>query len=139
MAQKVRGRVVTRKGINNRVRAFQVGEGLKQATELAEELIEMRDVLLGREDIPVGVRGGPLALMEVADAYFGRASEIEQDILRQEREGKIRADSHLSRFRKGELRSFKEMAKAAADLGSRRLTAENLRFEQERLGRESVK
>jgi hypothetical protein len=138
MGHKVRSRVVTRRGVDNRVRAFQVGKGLGQATELAEELLGMRDVLLGRDQIPDGVRGGPLALMEVADAYFGRACEIEQDILRQEREGKIRSDSHLSRFRKGELRSFKEMAKAAADLGSRRLTAANLQFEQERLGRESV-
>jgi len=138
MPKQVRSRVLTRKGVDNRLRAFQVGKGLGQATELAEELRSMRGVLLGREPIPDGVRGGPLSLMEVSDAYFGRACEIEQDILRQEREGKIRADSHLSRFRKGELRSFKEMAKGAADLGSRRLTAENLRFEQERLGRESV-
>ncbi|GAA2555144.1 hypothetical protein GCM10010423_65410 [Streptomyces levis] len=130
--------MVTHKGVNNRTRAVTLERGLKQATELAEELRDMRGVLLGHEDIPEGVRGGPLALMEVADAYFGRACDIEQDILRQEREGKIRADSQLSRFRKAELRSFKEMAKSAVELGSRRLTAASLQFEQERLGRESV-
>ncbi|MFE9742936.1 hypothetical protein [Streptomyces sp. NPDC006477] len=119
------------------MRTFQVGSGVVQAIELAAELEDMRDVLMGREPVPAGV-GGPLALMEVADAFFGRASEMEQVILRMEREGKIDGSSHLSRFRKGELRSFKEQAKSACDLGSRRLTADSLRYEQERTGRESV-
>lgn len=114
-----------------------MSSGASEALSLSAELEDMRDVLLGRAEMPTGI-GGPLALMEVADAYFGRACEIEQIILRKEREGRISSDSALSRFRKGELRSFKEQAKSACDLGSRRLTADSLRFEQERLGRESA-
>lgn len=94
----------------------------------------MRDVLMGREDSPVV---GVLALMEVADAYFARASEMEQAILKGEREGSISRGSALYRFRTQELRSFKEMASAAAALGSRRVTQESLLQERERKGRES--
>lgn len=122
----------------NRVRTLKLGRGAEEALKLAVELEDMRDVLLGREDVPDGIQPGPLALMEVAEAYFSRACDIEQEILKKEREGRITASSHLSKFRKGELRSFKEMAKSATELGSRRLTATSLRFEQERQGRESV-
>lgn len=136
---KSRSRVVTRRVPKvNRVRTLKLGVGASEAVKLAAELEDMRDVLLGREDIPEGIHPGPLALLEVAEAYFGRACDIEQIILKKEREGTIAADGALSRFRKGELRSFKEMAKSAADLGSRRLTATSLRLEQERLGRESA-
>lgn len=136
---KSRSRVVKRRvHTTNKVRTLKLGRGVKQAIELSVELEDMRDVLLGHADVPEGIHPGPLALMEVAEAYFSRACDIEQIILKKEREGSITGDSSLSRFRKGELRSFKEMAKSAADLGSRRLTAESLRFEQERNGRESA-
>lgn len=94
----------------------------------------MRDVLMGREDSPVR---GVLALMEVAEAYFSRAAEMEQIILRGERDGRISRGSALYKFRTQELRSFKEMASSAAALGSRRITNETLRQERERKGRES--
>lgn len=95
----------------------------------------MRDVLMGREPSPVE---GVLAMMEVADAYFARACEMEQLILRGEREGKVSRGSALYKFRTQELRSFKELAAAAANLGSRRLTERVRREEQERKGRESA-
>lgn len=135
----MKSRVVKRKGVpTGKVRSLKLGIGATNAVKLSAELEDMRDVLMGREVVPEGINIGPLALMEVAEAYFGRACEIEQLILKGEREGTITQQSALSRFRKGELRSFKEMAKSAADLGSRRLTAESLRFEQERQGRESA-
>lgn len=135
----VKSRVVKRRGVvTGKVRSLKLGKGAVNAVALSAELEDMRDVLMGREPVPEGITIGPLALMEVAEAYFGRSCEIEQIILKGEREGTISASSALSRFRKGELRSFKEMAKSAADLGSRRLTAESLRFEQERQGRESA-
>lgn len=130
-------RVLSQKGVSRRLRVMRIPKDVKEAVRLAAELEDMRDVLLGRDEPPPGVRG-PLALMEVADAFFGRACDIEQEILRMEREGSITGGSALSRLRKGEIRSFKEMAKSAAELGSRRLTAESLRFEQERTGRESA-
>lgn len=135
---KTRSRVVKRRIPPSRVRTIKLGRGAREAVALSAELEDMRDVLLGHADIPDGIQPGPLALMEVAEAYFSRACDIEQHILKREREGTLKPDSALSRFRKGELRSFKEMAKSAADLGSRRLTAESLRFEQERNGRESA-
>lgn len=95
----------------------------------------MRDVLMGRTPSPVQ---GTLALMEVADAYFSRACEMEQIILRGERDGVISKQSALYKFRTQELRSFKDMAAAASNLGSRRLTMEVQRSEQERRGRESA-
>lgn len=135
----MKSRVVKKRGVpTGRVRSLKLGVGAQDAFQLSVELEDMRDVLMGRADVPAGITVGPLALMEVAEAYFGRASEIEQIILKGEREGKIHASHTLSKFRKGELRSFKEMAKSAAELGSRRLTAASLRYEQERQGRESA-
>lgn len=81
---------------------------------------------------------GILAMMEVADAYFARACEMEQLILRGEREGTISRGSALYKFRTQELRSFKELAAGASNLGSRRLTEAVRRDEQERKGRESA-
>ena len=98
------------------------------------ELADMTDVLLGREDPPVD---GVLSLMEVADAYFARAMELTMLIQQMEREGTVLKGSSHYKFRTGELRTFAEMAKRAADLGSRRLTEENLKFEKSRTGRES--
>jgi hypothetical protein len=92
----------------------------------------MTDVLLGREEPPVD---GVLALMETADAYFARASEIEMQIAKKAREGDL--PSVYQKFRTTELRTFKELAKRAADLGSRRLTQAALDFQRQQTGRES--
>lgn len=126
------------KPLPKRLRAFRLGAGLPSVGKLCDEIEAMRDVLLGREDPPVT---GTLALMETADAYYARAAEMEQLILKGERDGRITRNSpdKLYKFRTGELRSFKEMCSRATDLGSRRVTAENIRAGQTRLGRESYR
>lgn len=91
------------------------------------ELDHMRDVLMGREQPPVD--NGVMTLMETADAYFARAKEMEQTILRHEADGVVLKNSKHYKFRTGELRSFIELAKAAAELGSRRVTAARLDFD----------
>lgn len=81
----------------------------------------MIDVLLGREDPPIPAQRVD-SLMEVANAYYARAKEIEVLILESEREGYITSTSGLSKFRKGELRAAIELFKASFELGSRRIT-----------------
>lgn len=112
-----------------------VGEGIYAVPKLRHEMDQMLDVLMGRVDPPVS--HGVLTLMEVADAYFARAKEMTIHIHRMEADGEVKKGDPLYRFRTGELRDFMELAKEAADLGSRRLTKESLMFEQSRTGRES--
>jgi hypothetical protein len=64
--------------------------------------------------------------------------EMTMLLQRGEREGTITKGGAHYKFRTGELRTFCEIAKRAADLGSRRLTEETLHFDKERYGRESV-
>ena len=101
-----------------------VGLGLPGVDELWKELEGYIDVLLGREDPPID--SPYLALAEVATAYYCRAQEIDATIHSGERSGDIVKGSPYYRFRTGELRSFIELAKKAAELGSRRLTQERL-------------
>ena len=96
----------------------------ERARELSEEITAYLQVMLGREDPPVNY--GVMTLMEVAHAYYARGREIEMEILHQERENVIAKNSALYKFRTGELRSFLELTKRAIDLGSRRLTHEQL-------------
>jgi hypothetical protein len=117
------------------LRSFHVGEGLPKSTEITVELEDMRDVLMGRVAPPVG---GVLSLMEVADAYFARACELEQMILAAVREGRITKTDPRNSIRTQEIRSFKELAKSAVELGSRRITVEQMTQEQERRGLEGV-
>lgn len=120
-----------------RLRAFRLGEGLPSLAEIELELIEMRDVLMGRTEPPVELDDNVHALHEYADACFARATEIEMELKAAERRGQILKGSGHYQFRTGELRLFRELAKSAAELGSRRLTAAQLLFEQEVSGRES--
>jgi hypothetical protein len=101
-----------------------VGMGLPELDVLVEELAGYTDVLMGREPSPI--ESPYLGLMEVATAYHSRACEIENIIHRGEREGLIPRGSAYYKFRTGELRDFTELAKRAAELGSRRLTQEQL-------------
>lgn len=116
-----------------RIRHFELGSGLPDITALRDELEDMRAVLLGEVDPPIVM--GIQTLMEVAEAYFARACDIEQLILRAKAEG--RSNRIYDSFRTQEIRSFKEMAKSATELGSRRITAMNMQLERERVGRES--
>jgi hypothetical protein len=117
------------------LRAVPLGVGLPDIPAMRDELKEMTAILLGREEPPINT--GETTLMEVADAYYARAAEMTMLIHEAELDGFVTRGSHEYKFRTGELRTFMEMAKRAADLGSRRLTDAQLRFEQERLGRES--
>lgn len=113
-----------------------MNEGLPALSSLVAEVSDMWDVLLGRTEPPIR-SSGVHALMEVADAYFARASEIAALIQRGEREGTVMKSSNYSKFRTGELRTFLEVAKRASDLGSRRITVRGQQIDSERTGRES--
>lgn len=106
--------------------------GLDSVDELWAEIQHYMNVLLGREESPIN--SPYLSMMEVATAYYSRAQEIDAMIHAAEREGAVLRGSPLYRFRTGELRSFIELSKRCAELGSRRLTQESLlqqqRFEE---------
>lgn len=88
------------------------------------------DILMGR--IPPPVEAGDLTLMEVADAYFARGCEIQYQILKAEREGGVFKGHSYYKFRTGQLRTFLELSKKAAELGSRRLTQARLLYDMDR-------
>lgn len=111
------------------LRDVQVGTGLPSPEDLSSEFKGYMEVLVGR--VPPPVDNGVMTLMEVADAYFARAMEVTFLLHEAEREG---APMHFKgssyyQFRTGELRDFTDLAKRAADLGSRRLTQERLEFD----------
>lgn len=118
-----------------RLRAVRLGEGMPSIPKMEEEIIDMTNVLLGRADAPIN--HGTMSLMEVADSYYARAAEMTMLLQQAEREGTITRGSAHYKFRTGELRTFLEMAKKASELGSRRVTAEQMRLEAERYGRDS--
>lgn len=59
-------------------------------------------------------------------AYYSRAQELESLIQEGEIEGSIKKNSAYYKVRTGPLRNFLEAAKRHADLGSRRLTQEDM-------------
>jgi hypothetical protein len=103
--------------------------GLPNVNDLSDEIQHMTNVILGRLESPL--ESPYLALAEVATAYYCRAQEIDMLIHKGNREGVIMNGSPLDLFRVRELRAFIEIAKKAAELGSRRLTQEQL-MEQQR-------
>lgn len=105
-----------------------VGVDLPDVDELKDEILGYANVILGREDCPIELPAY-LALAELSTAYHCRALEIEMLIHDLEREGIVERGSPLYKFRTGSLRSFIELSKRAAELGSRRLTQEQLLFE----------
>src|SRR5215831_257610 len=104
-------------------------QGLNSVEELQDELLGYVDVLLGRADPPTD-QESYIDLMEVASAYYARAKELDMLIHWEEQQRRVIRGSPYYKFRTGQLRSFIEMAKMMADLGSRRLTQERLLFEQ---------
>lgn len=104
--------------------------GLPKVKDLAKELEEYRDVLLGR--VPPPIDHGIATLMEISNAYFARACELDMLIHAGEREGDIFKGSDYYRFRTGELRSFLELTKRSFELGSRLVTVEQMQ-RQERM------
>jgi hypothetical protein len=107
-----------------------VGHGLPLVYELDKELKGYMDILLGREEPPI--ESPYLSLMEVATAYYARALEIDALIHIEEREMRVLRGSDYYKFRVGELRAFIELAKKCCDLGSRRLSQEQMLSEQRR-------
>ena len=105
-----------------------VGIGFDSVEELQDELLTYCDVLLGRVDPPVD--SPYLGLCEIATAYYARACEIDMLIHDAERTGAVIRGSGLYRFRTGSLRSFLDMSKRMSELGSRRLTQEQLLHNQ---------
>ena len=101
-----------------------VSFGLDTVDELWQEIEGMIDVLLSR--VPAPIESPYLAMAEVATAYYARAQEIDARIHAGERRGEIVRGSAYYKFRTGELRSFIELSKKVAELGSRRLTQEQL-------------
>ena len=99
-------------------------EGLPSYEDIINELHEYCDVLLGRAEPPV--ESPYLGLAEVAAAYYARAREIEQLIYEGENTDAIIRGSKYYRLRTGQLNSFIEMSKRLYDLGSRRLSQEQL-------------
>jgi hypothetical protein len=104
--------------------------GLPSVEELHDELLGYANVILGRADPPLEVDGYFLDLMEVSAAYYARAKEIDMLIHWEEQNRRVIRGSPYYKFRTGQLRSFIEMAKMMADLGSRRLSQERLLTEQ---------
>jgi len=98
--------------------------------EITEELLGYCDVLLGRVEPPVA--SPYLGLAEVATAYYARACELDMLIHEEERLGNVFRGHDLYRVRTGQLRSFLDMSRKMADLGSRRLTQEQVLYEQRR-------
>lgn len=135
-------KVVVHRGVKQkpkykgRVRTFTINGGLPKPEAIVSELAGYRDILFGREEPPI--EKGVMTLMEIAEAYFSRTCEFEQLILEAKREGRLTSKSPYHSLRTQELRSFKEMFKSATELGSRRITFENLRFQQESRGLESI-
>jgi hypothetical protein len=113
---------------SQRLNTVQVGDGLLTVDDLKDEILHMLNVLLGREESPIS--SPYLAMAEVATAYYTRAQEIDALIHAGEREGTILRGSSMQRFRTGELRAFIEAARKCAELGSRRLTQEQLLAQQ---------
>lgn len=118
------------------LRAFEVGKSPINLTVWRQELADYTDVLMGRQEPPIPA-ASVMSLMEVADMYYARASEMTMQIQQLESDGRVDKANPAYKFRVGELRTFRELAKHAADLGSRRLTDERLRFDMAHKGRES--
>lgn len=101
-----------------------VDSRLPTPAEIEDELLAYVDVLLGRVASPVS--SPYLGLAEVASAYYARAQELDMLIHMEERIGSVGRGHPLYKVRTGALRSFIEMSKRMAELGSRRLTQEQL-------------
>lgn len=109
---------------SQRVTDVPLPSGLPSPDEIYDELQYYCDVLLGREPSPIN--SPYLTLAEVATAYYARAQELDMLIHEAERAGDVVRNAPHYKIRTGALRSFIEMSKKMAELGSRRLTQESL-------------
>ena len=103
--------------------------GLPESPDRAwDEIHGYLDILLERKPAPISAPH--LQLQELATAYYARALEIEALIHQAERRGVVGRGSDWQKFRTGELDSFINIARKCADLGSRRLSEEQLLHDQ---------
>lgn len=109
------------------IRTFGMPKTFK-LSEMHDEVRDMMDVLLGNEPPPIDI--GMPTLMEVAAAYYARASAMEMEILTAEQNGSVSKGDRAYRFRTGQLRRLLEVCKGAQELGSRRLTALQIMTEE---------
>lgn len=98
-----------------------------------DEIDEYMQVLLGRVAPPIN--HGTITMMEVCDAYYARANEISMQIIRGTRNGDYSKTGPENKFRTGDLRDFLTLTKHAGDLGSRRVTVEQMAVEASKTGR----
>jgi hypothetical protein len=104
--------------------------GLPSPEDIYEEFFGYTQVLLGHEPSPI--ESPYLALQEVATAYLARAYELTMRIQHAETSGEVRRNTAYYNIRTKLLRDFIDMTKRLADLGSRRLTQEDLITRQRR-------
>lgn len=101
-----------------------LGVSLPSPDDIKDELLGYCDVLLGRVAPPVD--SPYLGMCEIATAYYARACELDMLIHEEERNGRVIRGTGYYRLRTGALRSFLELSKKMAELGSRRLTQEQV-------------
>jgi hypothetical protein len=132
MAPRIRVNSLARKTL-----AIKVPYGLLSVKDLEKEIDEMASVLLGHTPPPIDT--GISTMMEVAEGYYARCAELTRLILREESNGTIVKGSPYYKLRTGELRLMLELCSRLANLGSRRITADELRFKKTTYGRESYR
>jgi hypothetical protein len=113
---------------SRRLTEVPLGSDLPTPDQIKEELLGYCDILLGRVEPPVD--SPYLSLGEIATAYYARACELDLLIHEEERAHRVIRGTNYYQLRTGALRSFIEMSKKMADLGSRRLTQEQLLYQQ---------
>lgn len=121
-------RAPTHVQFTQKLSAVPVGCNLPSPDEIKDELLSYCDVLLGRREPPVS--SPYLGLAEIATAYYARACELDMLIHEEERAHRVIRGHDYQRLRTGALESFMAMSKKMAELGSRRLTQEQLLHDQ---------
>jgi hypothetical protein len=112
-----------------------LGHGLPTLEECFDELKMYAEDLARYYDPDVPI-GNTLDLLEVATAYLARAFDIERQLHQREQILSLPRGCPEQRFRTGALESFISQAKVCRDLGSRRLSFAQLRYDSEKTGRE---
>lgn len=112
-----------------------LGAGLPTLEACFDELTGYAEHLLTfvGDDVPLGKT---MDLLEVASAYLARAYDLERRIYQREQTLTLARGSAEQRFRTGALESFICQAKVLRDLGSRRLSFAQLRYDSEKTGRD---
>ena len=112
-----------------------LGAGLPVLAKCYEELTIYAEHLATFVDPDVPV-GNTLDLLEVSSAYLSRALDIERRLHQREQILGLPRGCDEQRFRTGALESFIAQAKVLRDLGSRRLSFAQLRYDSEKTGRD---